>query len=721
MRITRWLLLAVMTLGCLSVGSQPVKVGSFLQEKAEHFFTEQGLPSNDINDLWIDAGRPVVATAAGNAKFNGNTWEVVELKGGASYALSPTGDAYQLESMEAGRKDVQIPVHQATDRSTAPAAVATAQGLFVRNATGLYEKLDVRDGLGRMWGVEDVRGVALDAQGKLWFATLAGAAVQGDSDWNFFTGEEGLPFNDFTCMAAGQDGAVWFGTTRGVVRYKDGKWRYRQGRRWLPHDEVRSIAVDGDHGVWVATAGGVGHIFYTPMTLKEKAAIYEEQTDLIKRTEYGYVSELLLMNPGDTRETRFTDSDNDGLWTAMYGAAECFAYAATKTPEAKARATRAFKALEFLQKVPQLSEERPPKGYVARTILPGDGHDPNIGRIERDLKHREHEDYLWKIYEPRWPKTTDGKWYWKSDTSSDELDGHYFLYPAYYDYVAETEAEKEAVREVVRALTDHLLEYGFNLVDHDGTPTRWAIYNPDTLNQDMDWWPERGLKSMSILSYLAVAEHITGDPKYGEASRELIEKHHFLTNSMFYKIHFGPGSGNQSDDEMAFMNFYNLMKYSKDEQILPQIMYSFHSAWINEEPEMNPLFNFMFAVFSGKITYPLPWGDFEIKAWDNCIEDAVETLIEFPLDRFNWSHENSHRLDLRILPPQQAAEPYEEICRSRGYRVNGKVLPVSERYFNHWNTDPWRLDYGGDGRVLGNGTVFLLPYYMGLYHGFIEE
>ena len=53
--------------------------------------------------------------------------------------------------------------------------------------------------------------------------------------------------------------------------------------------------------------------------------------------------------------------------------------------------------------------------------------------------------------------------------------------------------------------------------------------------------------------------------------------------------------------------------------------------------------------------------------------------------------------------------------------MNGKVLPVENRHFNHWNTDPWQLDYGGNGSELAAGTVFLLPYYMGLYHGFIER
>ena len=76
--------------------------------------------------------------------------------------------------------------------------------------------------------------------------------------------------------------------------------------------------------------------------------------------------------------------------------------------------------------------------------------------------------------------------------------------------------EKERVREVVRDLTNHLIEHDYNLVDHDGTPTRWGVYSPKSLNHDPPWSEERGLKSLSMLSYLAVAEHMTGDPVYGE-------------------------------------------------------------------------------------------------------------------------------------------------------------------------------------------------------------
>ena len=98
------------------------------------------------------------------------------------------------------------------------------------------------------------------------------------------------------------------------------------------------------------------------------------------------------------------------------------------------------------------------------------------------------------------------------------------------------------------------------------------------------------------------------------------------------------------------------------------------------------------------------------------VDEAVDQLVRFPLDRFSWSHTNSHRLDITPLPFQSSSRG-----RAKGYRVDGRVIPVDERFFNHWNTDPWTLDTGGDGRSLGDGAVFLLPYYMGLYHGFIVE
>jgi len=110
-----------------------------------------------------------------------------------------------------------------------------------------------------------------------------------------------------------------------------------------------------------------------------------------------------------------------------------------------------------------------------------------------------------------------------------------------------------------------------------------------------------------------------------------------------------------------------------------------------------------------------------VSPWDGWLEDSRLTLQGFPLDRLNWSHRNSHRLDLVRLGQVHAKDLYQAEGHARGYRVGGKVLPVENRHFGHWNTDPWDLDYGGNGNELSAGTVFLLPYYMGLHHGYIAK
>lgn len=708
-----WIALASLAVADLLIAKVPhVEIGRFPQEVASGFSVADGLPSNDVHAIHLDSRGAVWAdTDLGWAVLRGDRW---------SAADAPSAETL-LGHVAPQRYAAITGVRQAALSPRGQVVAATKQGLLIQAGTA-FEPLIVDDGLGRRWGTSDVRGVAFDTRGQLWFATLAGAACRTTEGWRFYTGRQGLPYNDFTVVEPGPGGVVWFGTRLGAVRFDGHSWAYRQGRRWLPNDDVRDIAVDAHGNAWFATAEGVGLIERRMMTLAEKAEFYEDELErYIRRTPLGYVSEVSLARPRDKSKIIYHDSDNDGLWTSMYGAGECFAYAATGNPMAKQRAKRAFEALRFLQKVTQGTRHSPPKGYVARTIISADSPDPNVGRLEHDRRQRDGRDALWKVYEPRWPKSADGKWYWKSDTSSDELDGHYFFYPAYYDLVADTEDEKQRVREVVRDLTDHLISHGYNLIDHDGTPTRWGPYSPEALNHDPDWSSERGIRSLSMLSYLAVAEHMTGDPTYGKHADKLIKEHAYDTNAMIYKIHRGVGTGNQSDDEMAFMSYYNLLKYSRDEGLRQRILLSFFTAWGIEQPEMNPFFNFAYAAFGVGAKHTSQWGTRSLAPRDGWLEDSMATLKGFPLDRLNWSCKNSHRLDIVRLANQRGARITNPRRRNVGGRVNGKVLPVENRHFTHWNTNPWRLDYGGDGTQLASGTVFLLPYYMGLYHGFIQE
>ncbi len=759
---------------------QPIDAGTFLQDTRTFYTTEHGLPSDDVRALTVTSdGRVFAGTDKGAAVFAEDEWTrldgqnglpvdaltvksgvVAFVSGGALHLiegpgrpeaapLPPSlaqpgavhciariqgawllGTCHGLFTFDDGETHA-VPglnnilgktrdIWQIAEGPGGTIAVGAADGLYLSDDGRVWRALFPASGPHR-WAPSNVKGTAFDKQGALWTACAQGAA-RYDGSWTLFTGNEGLPYNDFTGLATAGS-AMWFATTKGAIRYDGSEWFYRQGPRWLPDDQIRAVAVDPLGRAWLATPHGVAVITPQPMTLATKATYYEQAIEQRhRRTEHGYVLEVTTAEPGDASRYTQHDSDNDGLWTGMYGAAECFAYAATKDPNAKARAAAAFEALRFLGTVTQGGEHSPPPGFVARSVIPASGPDPNAEAYtpEKD-REKQRRDAYWKVISPRWPRSADGKWYWKCDTSSDELDGHCFLYASYYDLVAETEEEKSSVRQHVQTLTDHLVEHDFCLIDHDGRPTRWAVFSPSALNHDPNWFAERGLNSLSILSYLAVAEHVTGDSKYREAADLLINNHGYAQNLLVPKIQEGPGTGNQSDDEMAFMSYYNLLKYEKDPQLHALYAFSCYRYWRLEAPEANPLFNFIFGASCLGQAYDDAWGVYRLYPEDNAWQrDAAEWLVRLPLDRFNWRHENSHRLDIRFLPA--TAYSYEDAyeARGKGHRTNGKVLPPDERFFAHHNHDPWRLDTDGDGRELADGTVFLLPYYMGLYHGFIK-
>ncbi|MDP6409972.1 MAG: hypothetical protein QGI46_11395 [Planctomycetota bacterium] len=611
---------------------------------------------------------------------------------------------------------VPTPPENAVARHGELTARAGRDGLWLCAGDEEPSRLFPTDGV-RRWAPAEVGAVHFDALGRLWFGSAQGLGRLAEDGWRLWTGADGLPHAGATCLSSEPDGTLWIGTERGVLRFDGEHFEVRRGRRWLPDDRVNAIAADGD-GAWIWTRGGVARIDLEPTTLGAKARFFEAEIDRRhRRTPFGFVHSVHCPQPGDATGAVQTDSDNDGLWTSMYGTGECFAFAATESTDARRRARAAFEALRFLGDVTQGGEHPAPPGFIARTILPASGPDPNEGRLERDRRTRDTEDARWKLLDPRWPLSADGEWYWKGDTSSDELDGHYFFYPRYFDLVCRTDEERAEVVAVVRRLTDHMIDHGFRLVDHDGLPTRWGHFAPADLNDDRDWWEERGLNSLSMLSYLKVAEHVTGEDRYREVARTLIDEHGYAANALWPKFHAGPGSGNQSDDEMAIMGLYNLVLYEDDPELRQIYLRSARRYHRLVAPERNPLFHFLFvgALREGD-AWEDSWGSDPIQPQPDWLADSIDTLRRFPRDRFTWGFVNSDRLDVVLLPD------WLRLGRSggkRGTRRDGKVLPIDERFVGYWNHDSWRLDSGGDGRGLYDGASYLLPYYAGLHHGFL--
>ena len=691
----------------------PFAVGVFDQQVHRAYTIEQGLPDNDVSRIVTDAQGVIVAvTAQGMAVFDGDRWHPKTTPDPAISSRVRLGKRQGASLRKLAGNEIAI---RAVAEHRGELAVAADKGLYIGDGRNWRMALP-RQGAVR-WAPIGVRAVAYDASGTLWFAAPQGAGYRiSDEEWKLFTGTDGLPYNDFTCMTAGPKG-VWFGTTNGAVHYRDGLWAFRQGRRWLLDNCVRDIAVDAEGSAWIATAGGVSHIAYRPMTLAGKAAFYEEEIEKYhRRTRFGYVNPAELTVPGDKSTAVPTFTDNDGHNTGLYLGAVSLGYAATGSPKLKQDAASAFRALAFLSEVTQGGTHPAPNGFIARAVRPTSEPDPNPQfDLAYDLR-RKKADSLWKIIQPRWPIDESGEWYWKNDSSSDELDGHFFGYAIYFDRVCETEAEKDEVREVVRPIIDHILAHGYNLVDYDGLPTRWGHLSPDDLNRNEAWVIERGLNSFSILTYLSVAHHITGDPKYREAYLELALDHGYGMNGMTQpKDSAGPGTFGQPDDCMAFMNYYHLIRYETDPKLLSMYYFAIHRHWQIEKYECNSFENFVYAACGlGKVRSD-QWGDKDLSPPKYCFEDAVDTLKRYPLDLIDWPMSNAHRIDMVPLGDHLGQPP------GTGHRVDGRVFPINERHEIYWDRDPWVLDYHGNGTRLREGVHYLLAYYMGRVHGFIGE
>src|SRR6185295_18552060 len=109
----------------------------------------------------------------------------------------------------------------------------------------------------------------------------------------------------------------------------------------------------------------------------------------------------------------------------------------------------------------------------------------------------------------------------------DEIVGHYFVFPIYYDLVAD-ENEKRQLAATLDRITNHILDHNYQLIDLDGKHTRWGWWGPELIWDDPD---ETGLRALHLLAHLRSAMHVTQSEanraKYKKHYDELITKHRY--------------------------------------------------------------------------------------------------------------------------------------------------------------------------------------------------
>ena len=504
---------------------------------------------------------------------------------------------------------------------------------------------------------------------RLFVTTDRGLAVVRGMAVTTLTGKDGLPYEDTTCMAKGFDRDLWIGTTRGAIRMLKDEYHYFGAYHWLPGDNVRAIAVDG-HTVYIATDAGLGIIRYEPYTLRKKAAYYERHLEEWGHKRLGFIQ--LLYRGGENGEWIREVSDNDGGHTAEYLAAMSFKYAVTGDEADREAALDAFKAMIWLEAI------TPIDGFIARAIWSVKG---DVGELS---KHGSGG------LPAKWYPTDDGLWYWKGDTSSDEVSGHFYSVSLFRDLAAQG-AEKARAEEHITRMADHIMSNGWVLRDMDGQPTRWGRWDPDYVLHAYGSY-ERGLNCMQAQTWMRAAYGVSGQQRFEDGYQQLLDwgYHNYTVRQ---KLVFPPDGVVPWDDALAFRCYYTLLRYTDDPRMRSLYLRSLERSWEIKRMEHVAWYNFIYGAITG----------------NDCETDrAVQYLREWTLDCIDYSYRNSHRAD---LAPEEGYVAYAGGTRG---------LSPRETSVKRGACSALPYDGNAQGTRVTEPTSFLQAYWMGRYHGFIE-
>ncbi len=521
------------------------------------------------------------------------------------------------------------------------------------------------------WGELPSRNTrdVLSLGSRLYVATDRGLGVLRGMALTQLRGADGLCYEDTTCLARGFGGDLWIGTTRGAIRHTGGQFHYFAGQRWLPDDHVNAIAT-GERTVYIATDRGLGIIEYEPYTLLKKAAFYERHLEEWGQKRLGLVHKL----EWDDKLKQFVREagDNDGGYSCDYLAAQSYRYAVTKDPEARREAVNTFHTIRWLEAMTGIP------GFPARSVWAKDeiGHKAAHGSGEAAAE---------------WHDTKDGLFEWKGDTSSDEICAHFYAMALFLELAAQGEEIQQA-KAFMSRVAGHIMEHGWKLIDLDGKPTRWGNWDPEYFGKAGEGNAARGLNALEVLSFIKTAEALTGEPRFARGYQELV-KLGYPDYTLRQKCTFPPGDILQFLDHLSFLCYPNLLKYETDPKLRSVYRRSLERSWEIERIEQVPWFNFIYGALTGS---------------DCEVEPAAAHLHEWPLDLVIHSYQNSQRTDLH---PPPGYVPYSGGQRAFSPREREPML---------WDNWTMKADGGTGGNDVVQPASWLLAYWMGRYHGFIE-
>jgi hypothetical protein len=283
-------------------------------------------------------------------------------------------------------------------------------------------------------------------------------------------------------------------------------------------------------------------------------------------------------------------------------------------------------------------------------------------------------------------------------------------YTLYYRLVAQNQDEKLKAATLLTDCMKYVIENDYYLIDITGKRTTWGVWNPDYLNDNPDWFDQRGVNSLQIMSWISAARFVAADSGmatgiFDDAMQQLVAQHEYDINVLNTKIAI-PTDDNYSDDELTFLPYWTYLMGNGSTLGNP-FFTGIDRAFDIVKVGQSPLWTFIYAASTQAQLGP---SGVQKKLSQQDLSRAINTLQNWPMSWINWPVDNTQRLDtiMSIYPNRN----------NRKELVT--LLPWDERDFFRWNADPFEFQATGTGYDLNEPSAYLLPYWMGRYYNYIS-
>ncbi len=482
-----------------------------------------------------------------------------------------------------------------------------------------------------------------------------------------------------------------------------GGWTLEKGE--LPD----GMALDADTGTLSGTAGAEGFDYFvicatdaedtracelygirtgapgSPGPLKQRAGGYQE---VYEARHYTHGLSFNCLTPDDPDgNLRYSTCGDCAFQSGQCTQAMALRYAVTKTPDALEHIKDHLAGWRFFQKVTGV------KGLIGRCYAHKDWpmQDNYWDNVDTDPnQYRGQGEYA--------------DYFWKGDTSRDQVSGAVNGVAMAYDLVDDEQARADA-RDFLADLADHVWDNGLNILDPDGEVTTHGAMDGESL----EGLPiGNGMNAVCTLAWFKAAHHASGEQRFEDYYQELAYDRDYIEIMRDHQWVYMKYQTKWYNVYLVYQNWFHLMRLEDEPRLVERYKEIFRDTlWLNVTDDETPNRR---AIAEGN-PVKIPWYLFTTGTHDPLrLYDALWQVVVFP-DSPLRDHrvENSTNPDIEKNPDQPSESLYP---LPSNLRKPDMVI---------WHRNPFELDGGSDSGEERTGCDYLLPYWLGRYYGYISE